>query len=338
MLLKTPKNPDYTRAIAERTAAVYERVKSVISETEWPFFAPDVDEVLCLKRERNAVILAHNYMTPDIYHCVSDIVGDSLALAQRAMEVEADVIVLCGVHFMAETAKILNPEKTVIIADPAAGCSLAEAIGAADIREMRLAYPGVPVVTYVNTSAEVKAESDVCCTSANAKQVVEFLGVDRVMLLPDEYLAQNVAAETDVEIITFPGRCQVHETFSAAQVEALRRSHPRVTVLAHPECAPEVLQLADYAGSTSAMADYVRDLQPPEVALITECSMSDNLISANPNTRFIRSCSLCPHMQRITMAKIADSLREMKYQVTVATSVAAKARQAIENMLEIGRG
>ncbi|MDP7652482.1 MAG: quinolinate synthase NadA [Rhodospirillales bacterium] len=338
MLQTLNDNPDYTPAIAARTAPVYERVKSVISEAAWPYFAPDVDEVLRLKRERNAVILAHNYMTPDIYHCVSDIGGDSLALAQRAMDVEADVIVLCGVHFMAETAKLLNPEKTVIIPDPAAGCSLAESISGADIRKMRRLYPGVPVVTYVNTSAEVKAESDVCCTSANAKLVVESLGVDRVMLLPDEYLARNVAAVTDVEIITFPGRCEVHETFTADQVVALRRAHPDVTVLAHPECAPEVLQEVDYAGSTSGMADYVRDHQPPEVALITECSMSDNLISTNPRTRFIRSCSLCPHMQRITMENIAEALREMKFEVTINASIASKARRAVENMLKVGRG
>ncbi len=338
MLQTLNDNPDYTPAIAARTAPVYERVKSVISEAAWPYFAPDVDEVLRLKRERNAVILAHNYMTPDIYHCVSDIGGDSLALAQRAMDVEADVIVLCGVHFMAETAKLLNPEKTVIIPDPAAGCSLAESISGADIRKMRRLYPGVPVVTYVNTSAEVKAVSDVCCTSANAKLVVESLGVDRVMLLPDEYLARNVAAVTDVEIITFPGRCEVHETFTADQVVALRRAHPDVTVLAHPECAPEVLQEVDYAGSTSGMADYVRDHQPPEVALITECSMSDNLISTNPRTRFIRSCSLCPHMQRITMENIAEALREMKFEVTINASIASKARRAVENMLKVGRG
>ena len=338
MLQKSPGNPDYTPEIAEQTAPIYGRVKSIISEQDWPHLAPGIAEVLRLKRERNAVILSHNYMTPDIYHCVSDIVGDSLALARKAMDVEADVIVLCGVHFMAETAKLLNPEKTVLIPDPAAGCSLAESITAADIRLMRRQYPGVPVVTYVNTSAGVKAESDVCCTSANARQVVESFGVDRVMLLPDEYLAQNVAAETDVEIITFPGRCEVHETFSADQVIALRRAHPDVTVLAHPECPPEVLQEADYSGSTSGMANYVRDHQPPEVAMITECSMSDNLVSANPKTRFIRSCSLCPHMQRITMEKIANSLREMKHEITVDRSIAAKARNAVENMLQVGRG
>ncbi len=338
MLTSTQHDTEFTPELAARLAPLYDRVKQVIAKSDWPFYAPDVDKVLRLKRQRNAVILAHNYMTPDIYHCVSDIVGDSLALAQKAMEVEADVIVLCGVHFMAETAKLLNPEKTVLIPDLKAGCSLAESITGADIRELRKKYPGVPVVTYVNTSAEVKAESDVCCTSANAKQVVESLGVNRVMLLPDEYLARNVAAQTDVEIITFPGRCQVHERFSADQVIALRKSHPGVTVLAHPECPPEVLDEADFSGSTAGMAQFVRDRKPAEVAMITECSMSDNLISDNPETKFIRSCSLCPHMQRITMVNIAEALEDMKHEVSVDPRIAEKARQAVENMLRVGRG
>jgi len=332
------QNPDFTAEVAERTAPIYERVKDVFSADEWTYIAPYVDEIERLKKERNAIILAHNYQTPDIFHCVSDIVGDSLALAKKATEVEADVIVMCGVHFMAETTKILNPSKTVLIPDAEAGCSLAESITAADIEKMRALYPGVPVVTYVNTTAEVKAVSDVTCTSANAKQVVESLGVDRVMLFPDEFLAQNVSAETDVEIITFPGRCEVHEKFSAKQVVDLRKSYPGVTVLAHPECPPEVLQKADFSGSTSGMANYVRDQKPAQVALITECSMSDNLVSKNPETNFIRSCSLCPHMQRITLPKIIEALKNMAVEVTVDEEIAGKARQAVENMLAVGRG
>ena len=331
-------NPDFTDEVAERTAPIFQRVKDVFSHEEWVHIAPLVDEIERLKKERNAIILAHNYQTRDIFHCVSDIVGDSLALAKKATEVEADVIIMAGVHFMAETTKILNPAKTVLIPDPEAGCSLAESITAADIEKMRALFPGVPVVTYVNTSADVKAVSDVTCTSANAKQVVESLGVERVMLFPDEFLAQNVAAETEVEIITFPGRCEVHEKFSAKQVVDLRASYPGVTVLAHPECPPEVLQKADFSGSTSGMADYVRDNKPEQVALITECSMSDNLVSKNPDTNFIRSCSLCPHMQRITLHKIIDSLQNMTVEVTVDEAIAAKARKALENMLNVGRG
>ncbi|MCW9033025.1 MAG: quinolinate synthase NadA [Rhodospirillales bacterium] len=331
-------NPDYTSEIAERTAPIYDRVKNVFSDEEWVHLAPYVDEIERLKKERNAIILAHNYQTRDIFHCVSDIVGDSLALAQRATEVDADVIVLAGVHFMAETTKILNPSKTVLIPDPQAGCSLAESITAEDIIKMRALYPGVPVVTYVNTSADVKAVSDVTCTSANAKQVVESLGADRVMLFPDEFLAQNVAAETEVEIITFPGRCEVHEKFSAKQVDDLRRSYPAVTVLAHPECPPEVLQKADFSGSTSGMANFVTENKPEQVALITECSMSDNLVAGNPETKFIRSCSLCPHMQLITMPKIIDSLTNMTVEVTVDEAVAVEAKKALDNMLAVGRG
>ncbi len=331
-------NPDFTTEVAERTAPIYQRVKNVFSDDEWVHLAPYVDEIERLKKERNAIILAHNYQTRDIFHCVSDIVGDSLALAKKATEVDADVIVLAGVHFMAETTKILNPSKTVLIPDPLAGCSLAESITADDILKMRTLYPGVPVVTYVNTSADVKAVSDVTCTSANAKQVVESLGVERVMLFPDEFLAQNVAAETEVEIITFPGRCEVHEQFSAQQVEDLRRTYPAVTVLAHPECPPEVLQKADFSGSTSGMANYVTENKPEQVALITECSMSDNLVAGNPETNFIRSCSLCPHMQRITLPKIIDSLTNMTVEVTVDEAVAIEAKKALDNMLAVGRG
>src|SRR5258707_422958 len=303
MLQETPM-PD----VLARTAPLYERVKAVVPPVEWPFFARDIDAILALKRARNAVILAHNYQTPEIFHCVADLVGDSLALAREATRVDADVIVLAGVHFMAETAKLLNPAKTVLIPDTAAGCSLAASITPADVRLLRERYPGVPVVTYVNTSAAVKAESDICCTSGNARKIVESLGVDRVIMLPDEYLAQNVAAETGVGIIRWAGHCEVHERFTAAEIRSLRADYPGIVVLAHPECPPEVVAEADFAGSTAAMTDYVGARKPARVVLVTECSMSDNLAVQHPGTEFIRPCNLCPHMKRITLPKIRRSL------------------------------
>src|SRR3984893_15809710 len=302
-------------ALLERTAPLYERVKSLIPPIEWPVFADDIDAILALKRERDAVILAHNYMTPEIFHCVADIVGDSLALAREAMKADAKVIVLAGVHFMAETAKMLNPAKTVLIPDTRAGCSLAASITPADVRLLRERYPGVPVVTYVNTSAAVKALSDICCTSGNAKKVIESLGVDRVIMLPDEYLAQNVAAETGVEIIAWAGHCEVHERFTAAEIRLLREQHPGVVVLAHPECPPEVVAEADFAGSTAAMIDYVGTKKPPRVVLVTECSMSDNVAVEHPDIEFVRPCNLCPHMKRITLPKIRRALETMRNEV-----------------------
>ncbi|MCZ4280926.1 quinolinate synthase NadA [Kiloniella laminariae] len=324
----------YTAEVAERTAAVFEKVAPAISAEEWPDFAPYIDEIIRLKQERNAIILAHNYQTRDIYHCVSDIVGDSLALAQKAMDVEADVIVMAGVHFMAETTKLMNPGKTVLIPDPKAGCSLADSITGEDVRNLRKKYPGVPIVTYVNTSVEVKAESDICCTSANAKKIVESLGVDRVLLIPDRFLAANVAAETEVEILTWEGECEVHERFTAQQVTQLRKAHPGVTVLAHPECPPEVVRESDFSGSTAAMINFVVDKKPAEVALITECSMGDNIAAHNPDTKFIRSCNLCPHMQRINLMNICDSLRHMTHEVTIDPELAEPARRAVQRMLD----
>ena len=288
-----------------------------------------------LKRERNAVILAHNYQTPEIYHCVADLVGDSLALARMAMETSADVIVLAGVHFMAETAKLLNPEKTVLIPDLEAGCSLAESITAEDVRRLRRQYPGVPIVTYVNTSAAVKAESDICCTSGNARKVVESLGVPRVIMLPDEYLARNIAAETKVEIIAWNGHCEVHERFTPHEVRELREAYPGITVLAHPECPPEVVAAADFSGSTAVMADYVAKQQPKRVALLTECSMSDNVAVQNPQVEFIRPCNLCPHMKRITLKNIRRTLEENRHEVTIDPAIAEPARRAVERMLAL---
>ncbi|SON54041.1 Quinolinate synthase A [Hartmannibacter diazotrophicus] len=318
-----------------RTAALYDRVRRFIPPVEWPIFADDIDAILDLKRQRNAVVLAHNYQTPEIFHCVADIVGDSLALARKAMTVEADVIVLAGVHFMAETAKLLNPGKTVLIPDTAAGCSLAESITPEDVRRLRQCHPGVPVVTYVNTSAAVKAESDICCTSGNAKAVVEALGVPRVIMLPDEYLARNIAAETDVEIITWQGHCEVHELFAPADIRQLREDHPGVTVLAHPECPPDVVAEADFAGSTAAMSDYVARQKPSRVVLMTECSMSDNVAVDHPEIEFIRPCNLCPHMKRVTLANIRAALEQNRHEVTIAPEVAGRARLAVERMLAI---
>ena len=318
-----------------RSAKLYDRVKRVIPPPEWATFAEDVDAILELKRSRNAVVLAHNYQTPEIFHGVADIVGDSLLLAREATKVDADIIVLAGVHFMAETAKLLNPEKTVLIPDLSAGCSLADSITPQDVRLMRQRYPGVPVVTYVNTSSAVKAESDICCTSGNALKVVESLGVERVIMLPDEYLAQNVAAETGVEIIAWAGHCEVHERFTAAEIRELRGQHPGVIVLAHPECPPEVVAEADFAGSTAAMGSYVADRKPRRVVLVTECSMSDNVAVQHPDVEFVRPCNLCPHMKRITLAKIRRALETMSPEVTIEPEVAARARRAVERMLAV---
>ncbi|MGX8010136.1 quinolinate synthase NadA [Mesorhizobium sp. ORM8.1] len=321
--------------VSRRTVALYNRVRRVIPPIEWPAFEEDIEAILDLKRQRNAVVLAHNYQTPEIFHCVADIVGDSLALARKAMTVEADVIVLAGVHFMAETAKLLNPGKTVLIPDMKAGCSLADSITAGDIRLLRQRYPGVPVVTYVNTSAEVKAESDICCTSGNARAIVESLGVPRVIMLPDEYLAQNIAAQTDVEIIAWKGHCEVHERFTPADIRELRESHPGVTVLAHPECPPEVVAEADFSGSTAAMSDYVGQRKPPRVVLMTECSMSDNVAVEHPEVEFIRPCNLCPHMKRITLANIRTALEQNRHVVTIEPEIAGRARLAVERMLAV---
>lgn len=316
-------------------ASLYDRVRRVIPPIEWPAFADDIEAILALKRKRNAVILAHNYQTPEIFHCVADIVGDSLALARKAMTVDADVIVLAGVHFMAETAKLLNPGKTVLIPDLGAGCSLADSITASDVRLMRQGYPGLPVVTYVNTSAAVKAESDICCTSGNALAIVESLGAPRVIMLPDEYLAKNIASQTKIEIVAWKGHCEVHERFSPADISELREAHPGVTVLAHPECPPEVVAAADFAGSTAAMSDYVGRHKPARVVLMTECSMSDNVAVEHPDVDFVRPCNLCPHMKRITLANIRAALEENRHIVTIDPHVAERARQAVERMLAI---
>ena len=314
---------------------LYAKVQHAIPAIEWPAFAADIDAIMALKKSRNAVILAHNYQTPEIFHCVADIVGDSLALAREAMLVEADVIVLAGVHFMAETAKLLNPSTTVLIPDRGAGCSLADSITPEDVRLLRQKYPGVPIVTYVNTSAAVKAESDICCTSGNARMIIESLGVDRVIMLPDEYLAKNVAAETKVKVITWTGHCEVHERFSAQEVRQLREDYPGVVVLAHLECPPDVVAEADFAGSTAAMSSYVAVKRPARVVLLTECSMSDNVAIQYPDLEFIRPCNLCPHMKTISLGNIRRALETMQHQVAIPENIAARARLAVERMLTV---
>lgn len=330
-------NLEYTAALAAEMAPLYRRVEMVIPEIEWPFHVPYIAAINRLKVERNAVILAHNYQTPEIYHCVADVVGDSLALARQAQKADADVIVLAGVHFMAETAKLLNPEKTVLIPDERAGCSLAESITGADVRRLRERYPGVPVATYVNTSAEVKAESDICCTSGNAVKVVESLGADRVLMIPDEYLARYVQSQTTkVEIIPWQGHCEVHERFTAEEIADFRAQTEGLVVIAHPECAPEVLDTVDYVGSTAGMIDFVMREKPERVLMVTECSMSDNVAAEHPDVEFVRPCNLCPHMKRITLKNILESLRTLSPAVEVAPDIAQRARRSVERMLAVG--
>jgi len=329
----------YTPEVEARTRDVRDRIRGVIPDFEWPLFAPEIDAIRRLKAERNAIVLAHNYQTPEIYHGVADIVGDSLALAREAAKTDAAVIVQAGVHFMAETSKLVNPEKTVLIPDPEAGCSLAASITGADIRLLREACPGVPVITYVNTTAEVKAESDICCTSGNAIKVVERMvaqwGVDRVILLPDEYLARYVADRTGIDVITWKGRCEVHERFSGEDIRRFRRSQGDLVVIAHPECPPDVIAEADFAGSTAEMADWVRTERPPRVLLLTECSMSDNISAEVPGVEFLRPCGLCPHMKRISLGNIRRALETMGPEVTIDPAVAVRARRAVDRMLEI---
>jgi quinolinate synthase len=331
----------YTLDVAEATRALYAKVAHVVPEIEWPVHAPYVAAINRLKREKNAVILAHNYMTPEIFHCVADFVGDSLQLAREAAKTDAKVIVQAGVHFMAETSKILSPGKTVLIPDPQAGCSLAASITGADVRLLRQKYPGLPIVTYVNTSAEVKAESDVCCTSSNAVAVVEDIarewGVDTVLMIPDEFLAQNVAKQTKIKIVSWKGHCEVHERFTAANIRDYRAANPGVVVLAHPECPPEVVAEADFAGSTSAMIGYVGKHRPARVVLVTECSMSDNVAVEYPDVEFVRPCNLCPHMKRITLPKILHALETMSVEVIVDPLVAARAKKAVDRMLAVGK-
>ena len=319
------------------TSEIYKKISKHVPEIEWKVHAPLIEKINKLKKEKNAVILAHNYQTPEIYHGVADIAADSLALAVEAAKTSADIIVLCGVHFMAETAKLMSPEKKVLIPDMDAGCSLAASLTGEDVRLLKKKYPGVPVVSYVNTSADVKAETDVCCTSANAVKVVESLKTDKVIFLPDQHLANYVAKQTKVKIISWKGSCIVHEQFSAKEIEDIRKANPGIKVIGHPECPSDVLDACDFAGSTGGMIDYVKKNQPKKVMLVTECSMSDNVQADNPNVEFIKPCNLCPYMKKINLQKILDCLENETNEIFIEENMAKAARQSVQRMTEIGR-
>jgi len=329
---------ELTIEIRKTTDPIYQKVSKVIPEIEWAFHAPLIHKINMLKKEKNAVVLAHNYQTPEIFHGIADIAADSLALAVEAEKTNADIIVLCGVHFMAETAKLMNPSKKVLLPDMGAGCSVASSITGKDVKMLKEKYPSVPVVTYVNTSADVKAESDICCTSANAVKVVESLGVDKVIFLPDQYLAKYVSTKTKVQIISWVGSCIVHERFSAQEIKDIRKQNPEIVILSHPECPAEVIAASDYTGSTSGMSKYVKNNQPSKVMLVTECSMSDNVQVDNPNVQFIKPCNLCPHMKTITLPKVLDCLEKETNEILIPEIISRKARKAVERMVTVGRG
>jgi len=323
--------------IKKETDPIYKKVSKIIPEIEWAFHAPLIHKINKLKKEKNAIVLAHNYQTPEIFYGIADIAADSLALAVEAEKTKADIIVMCGVHFMAETAKLMNPNKKVLLPDMGAGCSLASSITGKDVKMLKEKYPGVPVVTYVNTSADVKAESDICCTSANAIKVVESLGVDKVIFLPDHYLANYVQKNTKVKIISWQGTCIVHEKFTGKEVEDIRKENPDIKVIAHPECPPDVISASDFAGSTSNMVKYVKENQPKKVLLVTECSMSDNVQVDNPNVQFIKPCNLCPHMKKITLKKVYECLKSETNEIKIGNNIAEMARKSVQRMTVIGR-
>jgi len=328
---------EFTSEVKKATDPIYQKISKAIPEIEWSVHAPYIYEINKLKKEKNAIVLAHNYQTPEIYHGISDFSADSLALAVKAAETKADIIIMCGVHFMAETAKLMNPKKKVLLPDMRAGCSLSSSITGDDVRILKKKYPGVPVVSYVNTSAEVKAETDVCCTSANAVKIVNSLGVNKVIFLPDDYLAKYVASQTDVEIISWKGTCEVHEKFNDEEINEIRKNNPDIKIIAHPECPPDVIKASDFAGSTSGMIKYVKDNQPKKVMMVTECSMSDNIQIDNPNVEFIRPCNLCPHMKRITLPKILDCLKNESNEILMSNETIEKAKKSVERMAKVGR-
>jgi quinolinate synthase len=327
----------FNQEVKKATNHIYQKISKVLPEIEWASHAPYIHEINKLKKEKNAVILAHNYQTPEIYHGVSDFAADSLALAVEASKTSADIIVMAGVHFMAETAKLMSPNKKVLLPDMGAGCSLSSSITGEDVRNLKKQHPGVPVVSYVNTSAEVKAETDVCCTSANAVKIVKSLGVKKVIFLPDNYLAQYVASQTDVEIISWKGICMVHDQFNDQEIHEIRKNNPEIKIIAHPECPPDVIKASDFAGSTSGMIKYVKDNQPKKVMMVTECSMSDNIQVENPNVEFIRPCNLCPHMKKITLPKILDCLKNETGEIVMDQETIIKAKTSVEKMAAIGR-
>ena len=328
---------EFTSEVRKATEPIYQKISKILPEIEWPTHAPYIHKINKLKKEKNAIILAHNYQTPEIYHGIADVAADSLALAVEASKTKADLIIMCGVHFMAETAKLMNPNKKVLLPDMGAGCSVASSITGKDVKMLKEKYPSVPVVTYVNTSAEVKAESDICCTSANAVKVVESLGVDKVIFLPDQYLAKYVSTKTKVQIISWVGTCIVHERFSAQEIKDIRKQNPEIIILSHPECPAEVIAASDYTGSTSGMSKYVKKNQPSKVMLVTECSMSDNVQVDNPNVQFIKPCNLCPHMKTITLSKVLDCLEKETNEILIPEIISRKARKAVERMVAVGR-
>jgi len=328
---------EITADIKKATDSIYKKISSTVPEIEWLTYAPYIYKINKLKKEKNAIILAHNYQTPEIYHGISDFSADSLALAVQAAKTKAEIIVMCGVHFMAETAKLMSPNKKVLLPDMSAGCSLSSSISGKDVKKLKKMYPGVPVVSYVNTSADVKAETDVCCTSANAVKIVNSLGVKKVIFLPDDYLAKYVASQTDVEIISWKGTCEVHEQFNDEEINEIRKNNPGIKIIAHPECPPDVIKASDFTGSTSGMIKYVKDKQPEKVMMVTECSMSDNVQIDNPNVKFIRPCNLCPHMKKITLPKILDCLENETNEIVMDDITIEKARNSVERMVKIGR-
>ena len=328
---------EFTPEVRIATDPIYQKISKVMPEIEWSVHAPYIHRINQLKKEKNAIILAHNYQTPEIYHGIADVAADSLALAIEASKTEADIIVMAGVHFMAETSKLMSPEKKVLLPDMTAGCSLSSSITGKDVRLLKEKYPGVPVVSYVNTSADVKAETDICCTSANAVKIVESLGVKKVIFLPDDYLAKYVASQTKVEIIAWKGICMVHDQFTEKEIHDIRAKNPGIKIIAHPECPPDVIKASDFAGSTGGMIKYVKDNQPKKVMMVTECSMSDNIQVENPNVEFIRPCNLCPHMKRITLPKILDCLENETGEIIMDKEIIEKARIPVERMTAIGR-
>ena len=328
---------EFNTEIKKATDPIYQKISKAIPEIEWPTHAPYIYKINQLKKEKNAVILAHNYQTPEIYHGISDFSADSLALAVEAAKTKANIIVMCGVHFMAETAKLMSPEKKVLLPDMKAGCSLSSSITGEDVRNLKKQNPGVPVVSYVNTSADVKAETDVCCTSANAVKIINSLRVKKVIFLPDDYLAKYAASQTNVEIISWKGTCEVHEQFNDEEINEIRKNNSGIKIIAHPECPPDVINASDFTGSTSGMIKYVKDNQPEKVMMVTECSMSDNVQVDNPNVQFIRPCNLCPHMKRITLPKVLDCLENETNEILMNDDTINKARKSVERMAEIGR-
>lgn len=329
-------NPVFTEEVKEATEHLYELVKDVLPRMEWEAKAPYIYRINQLKKEKNVTILAHNYMTSDIFHCIADIKGDSLGMAREAAKSTADTILVCGVYFMAETTKVLCPEKKVLISDTTAGCSLADSITAEDVRKLREEYPGVPIAAYVNTTAETKAEVDICCTSGNAKKIIDSIDSNEILFIPDRFLCRNMQTQTDKKLIEWPtGSCEVHELFTVESINEFRAAHPGLVVIAHPECPRPIVEASDFSGSTADMINFVDERRPKKILMVTECSMSDNLTGLYPDVEFIRPCNLCPHMKKITVENILETLETMEPEVLVDPKVIEGAKKSVERMLEV---